>query len=158
MLITKKELVEMGACRGGLNRFIKQTNNTDKPVEVVSLIGGENTLWDLLWLAANKVPGYTLQSLARTCALSNLEQIKPHLTDDLYNELNDYITNDRYSDICGIVERLCVAMEPMNNADFASGVDVTNYLYRLYRSVMVGTKSTTKGQEKINQILVKLFS
>ncbi len=38
MKITKRELIKMNACAGGLKRFIKQTNGTPEPVEVVSLI------------------------------------------------------------------------------------------------------------------------
>ena len=40
MKITKQELKDMGACTGGLERFITQTNNTDDAVEVASLVGG----------------------------------------------------------------------------------------------------------------------
>lgn len=40
--ITKQELKNFGACQEGFKRFIIQTNNTDEPVEVISLIGGEN--------------------------------------------------------------------------------------------------------------------
>nr|DAI71383.1 MAG TPA: hypothetical protein [Caudoviricetes sp.] len=42
MKITKQELKNFGACQEGFKRFIIQTNNTDEPVEVISLIGGKN--------------------------------------------------------------------------------------------------------------------
>lgn len=55
MLISKQELIHMGACQDGLARFITQTNNTSEQVEVSSLIGGINTYSDLLWLAGKTI-------------------------------------------------------------------------------------------------------
>ena len=81
MKITKAELIEMGACRVGLERFIKQTNDTDEAVEVASLVGGENTYSDLMWLASKKSPQGSIVRFACDCALINIELIKPYTND-----------------------------------------------------------------------------
>ena len=78
MKITKAELIELAACRNGLNRFIAQTNNTDEPVEVSSLVGGKNTHEDLLWLAGKKLPKDRIVRFACDCALLNNKLIEPY--------------------------------------------------------------------------------
>ncbi len=56
MRISKKQLkswsVESIQC-SLLDRFIDQTNDTEEAVEISSLIGGKNTIGDLMWIAAN---------------------------------------------------------------------------------------------------------
>lgn len=91
MRISKKELEEMNACGPGLRRFIKQTKGTDAPVEVSSLIGGENTLGDLVWLACEKLKRERVVELARDCALINIELIKPHT--DKYEKILSVMKN-----------------------------------------------------------------
>ena len=76
MKITKAELIELGACKDGLERFIAQTNNTDEPVEVSSLVGGKNLYSDLLWLAGKKLTKERIVRFACDCALINIEKIR----------------------------------------------------------------------------------
>jgi len=89
MKISKAELIEMHACKDGLKRFIRQTNNTDEPVEVVSLIDGQNTVNDLLWLAGNAVNKDKIVRFACDCALINIELIKPYT--DKYDFIVEFL-------------------------------------------------------------------
>ena len=91
MKITKAELIELKACEDGLDRFIAQTNNTDEPVEVSSLVGGEVTYSDLLWLAGEKLPRERVVRFACDCALLNIELIKPYT--DKYDLILEFLRN-----------------------------------------------------------------
>lgn len=91
MKISKAELVELGACTGGLKRFIKQTGGTEDEVEVASLVGGENTYSDLLWLAGKKLSKESIARFACNCALINIENIKPYT--DEYNLIVNFLIN-----------------------------------------------------------------
>lgn len=96
MKITKAELIELNACQSGLNRFITQTNNTDDPVEVSTLVGGKNTISDLLWLAGKKLPKEKIVRFACDCALINIEKIKPYT--DKYELIVDFLNNPTSAD------------------------------------------------------------
>ena len=89
--ITKAELIEMWACELGLDRFIRETKNTDEPVEILSLIGGENTTEDLLWLAAKLGRVKQVDKFARDCALINVEKIKPHCHPEQYDLILNFL-------------------------------------------------------------------
>ncbi|CAH9012254.1 conserved hypothetical protein [Vibrio phage 236O40-1] len=71
----------MGACRDGLKRFIKQTGGNSKSVDVISLIGGENTVSDLLWLAGKTLPKEKIVKFACKCALISIDLIKPYCSE-----------------------------------------------------------------------------
>ena len=77
MKISKQELIELNACEDGLTRFIEQTNGTDEPVDVVSLIGGVNTIEDLLWLAGECLDKKDILVFTIKCA-----QLVSHLNDN----------------------------------------------------------------------------
>lgn len=89
MKITKAELIEMGACAGGLKRFMQQTGNTDKAVDVSTLIGGLNTTSDLLWLAGKTLPKEKIVRFACDCALINIGLIRPYTKD--FNLIVDFL-------------------------------------------------------------------
>lgn len=91
MKITKQELKNFGACQEGFKRFIIQTNNTDEPVEIVSLIGGENTVSDLLWLAGKILSKEKIVRFACDCALLNVGLIRPYTND--FNLIQDFLNN-----------------------------------------------------------------
>lgn len=91
MKITKQELKNFGACQEGFKRFIIQTNNTDEPVEVISLIGGKNTVSDLLWLAGKILSKEKIVRFACDCALLNIELIRPYTND--FNLIQDFLNN-----------------------------------------------------------------
>ncbi len=76
-----KELVKMGACPSGLKRFIKQVNGSDEEVEVLSLVAGENTASDSLWLAGKTLSKQKIVDFACDLALINIDKIKQY-TDD----------------------------------------------------------------------------
>ena len=90
MLITKEQLIDLEACSEGLNRFINQTGNTNLAVEVTSLVGGENTVSDLLWLAGKTLPKEKIVKFACDCALLNIDHIKPY--------------TDKFEIICGFLK------------------------------------------------------
>ena len=85
--ITKAELISAKACLSGLTRFISQTNNTDEPVLITSLIGGKNTATDLLWLADKICTAEKMRSFARDVALVNIELIKPECSEADYAQI-----------------------------------------------------------------------
>ncbi|CAH9015375.1 conserved hypothetical protein [Vibrio phage 489E54-1] len=93
MKISKCELVDMSACTSGLKRFIKQTGGSSEPVDVTSLIGGENTTSDLLWLAGKTLSKEKIVKFACKCALISIDLIKPHCSESdfklITNSLND---------------------------------------------------------------------
>ncbi|MFT6347084.1 MAG: hypothetical protein ACJAYB_000065 [Psychromonas sp.] len=68
--ITKKQLVDLGADKGLISRFIEQTGNTDQAVNVLSLICGKNTTADLLWFAGKTLPKIKIVQFAVECAES----------------------------------------------------------------------------------------
>ena len=80
MKITQNELIRLGACQPGLDRFRKQTNDTDQPVEIISLIGGRNTTADMLWLAETLLKqGYDAElqfkTLVERCMIAAMHDI-----------------------------------------------------------------------------------
>ena len=89
MKITKAQLIELKACKSGLARFMAQTGNTDLPVDVASLVGGENTNNDLLWLAGKFITRDRIVRFACDCALINLELIKPYT--DKYELIEEFL-------------------------------------------------------------------
>ena len=91
MKITKLQLQKLNACKDGLNRFITQTNNTDQPVSIVSLIGGENTISDLLWLYSEIYDTKDIINFSCKCALINIELIKPYT--DKYDLIVGFLNN-----------------------------------------------------------------
>ena len=92
MFITLHELIKMSACKEGVERFIAQTGANDhEPVNVLSLIGGKNTVSDLLWLAGRKLPNDKIARFACDCALLNIEKIKPHT--DKYDLVVGFLQN-----------------------------------------------------------------
>lgn len=95
MKITKQQLKEMGACKDGLRRFIKQTNGTLEPVDVSDLVGGLNTYGDLLWLAGKTIQEERVIRFACECALLNFDKIK--LYTDRYDELLEFLKNPTYT-------------------------------------------------------------
>lgn len=96
MKITKQELTDLNACEAGLERFIQQTNDTDEPVDVASLVGGLNTCRDAVWLAYKKLPPTRIVRLDCDCALINIELIQPYT--DKYDLIVDFLKNpNRFS-------------------------------------------------------------
>jgi len=86
--ITKQQLIDWRACDEGLQKFIKQTNNTDDPVSIVSLIGGENKIDDIGWLARELGLTNQLRWFALKCA-----RLVEHLSTEA-KECND--ASERY--------------------------------------------------------------
>lgn len=77
MKISYDELIKIWGRKARIKRFLKQVNGSREPVEVVSLIGGENTVSDLLWLAGRRLPKARIVTFAIGCA-----RTVEHLNDD----------------------------------------------------------------------------
>ena len=137
MKITKQELKNFGACQEGFKRFIIQTNNTDEPVEVISLIGGENTVSDLLWLAGKILSKEKIVRFACDCALLNIELIRPYTND--FNLIQDFLNN------------------PSQNAAARAARDAArDAAYAAARAGDAAYAAASAGD--INKLLVKLFT
>lgn len=113
MKISKAELIKIKACKPGLDRFIRQTGNTGKSVDVSSLIGGYNTYYDLLWLAGKKLDKERIVRFACDCALINIELIKPYT--DKYDLIARWlqIPNNNYT----VARAACRAAAAAYNAN-----------------------------------------
>lgn len=173
MKITKKELIEMGACSNGLKRFITQTSNTDEPVEVSSLVGGENYYSDLLWLAIKKLPKERIVRFVCDCALLNIELIKPHTNN--YDQIVEFLRNPTIDDsVCSYVwdayanaveadyaaSSATAARSVYAATNVAKAVTYTDYFDAAYTAV-VSTSAGVGADEiadKLNEMLKELFA
>ena len=140
MKITKQELKNFGACQEGFKRFVIQTNNTDEPVEIVSLIGGENTVSDLLWLAGKILPKEKIVRFACDCALLNIELIRPYTND--FNLIQDFLNNPSQN-----------AAAAARAADAAADA-----AYAAYAADYAAAAARAAYAADINKLLVKLFT
>lgn len=138
MKITKQELKNFGACQEG---FIIQTNNTDEPVEIVSLIGGENTVSDLLWLAGEILSKEKIIRFACDCALLNIGLIRPYTND--FNLIQDFLNNPSQNDAA------CTA---------ARAADAARAAYAAYAADAAYAAAYATDAADINKLLVKLFT
>ena len=167
MKITKAELVEMGACRVGLERFIKQTNGTDEAVEVTSLIGGENTLSDLVWLAGKMLPQERIVRFACDCALINIELIKPYTSD--YDIIVEFLRNPTGGGLVG--DAAAYAADTARNAaadaayaadaawNAADAADTDAAVAAAYAADTAAYAATRVGdKEKVNELLKEMFA
>lgn len=187
MKISKKELIELGACTGGLKRFIKQTHSTDNEVDVISLIGGENTTSDLLWLAGKKLPKEKIVRFAKHCALINIEMIKPYCSDDSYDLIVKFLLGDNaaaadaaYAAAYAVntaADAAYAAVYAVNTADVAARAaaraaarvaaraaaaaaytaDAADAAYDA-AAYAAGAAGCVSCKQKINELLVKLFN
>lgn len=169
MKITKKELIEMGACSDGLKRFIAQTGNTDEAVEVSSLVGGENKYSDLVWLATKKLPKERIVRFSCDCALVNIELIKPYTHE--YDEIVEFLhnpTREAADVVCGAAARTVFAIHAdvvCGATDHAACAARTAHaagatIYGAGTTAAVAATNTSRaaGKEKVNELLRELFS
>ncbi len=151
MKITKQELREMGACKDGLKRFIKQTGGTSEPVEVSSLVGGENTVGDLLWLAGKRLPQDRIVRFACDCALINIELIKPYTND--YDLIVDFLNNPAAAAYTAAYAAYTAAYAAYAAADAADAAAADAAARAASYAARVA------GSEKeVNELLIRLFS
>lgn len=129
MKITKQELKNFGACQEGFKRFIVQTNNTDEPVEVISLIGGENTVSDLLWLAGKILSKEKIVRFACDCALLNIELIRPYMNN--FNLIQDFLNNPSQN-AAYAADAAYAAAYAADTADAADAADINKLLVKLF--------------------------
>jgi len=157
MKISKQQLIEMDACREGLDRFIEQTGGTDESVEVLSLIGGKNITSDLLWLADLTLPKDKLVRFACDVALINIEKIKPYT--DKYDLIVEFLKNptadaaDAAADAADAGDAAAYAADAFIAAHAAA--TVATVVYAGYAGATVATTGAT--QEQINESLAKMF-
>jgi len=164
MKISKNELIEISACKEGLERFIKQTGGVETPVEVVSLVGGENTYGDLLWLAGKTLDRSKIVRFACDCALLNIEKIKPYT--DKYDLIVNFLNDP------GDTAAARAAARTADAADTAAGYA---YTYAAYAAIYVTTHDdinsaaraagyaaraaarATGSENEVNELVRKLF-
>ena len=107
MLISKRQLVDFGACKDGLKRFIIQTDGTDEMVNVSSLVGGANTYSDLLWLAGKTISKDRIVKFSFDCALINIDMIKSYT--DKYDLIVGFLRNPTAADASRAAARAAYA-------------------------------------------------
>ena len=181
MKITKQELKNFGACQEGFKRFIIQTNNTDEPVEVISLIGGENTVSDLLWLAGKILSKEKIVRFACDCALLNIELIRPYTND--FNLIQDFLNNPSqnaaaardaaYAAARAARDAAARARAAARDAAYAARDAARDAAYAAYAAARAGDAAARAGDAAaragdaayaaaraadINKLLVKLFT
>jgi hypothetical protein len=166
MKINKQQLIEMNACADGLKRFISQTNNTDESVDVLSLIGGKNTIDDLIWLAGKTLSKDKIVRFACDCALINIELIRPYT--DKYYQIVEFLQNPDSANAYAAAEAADDAAYAADDAveaayDAAYAADDAAYAaadaaYAAYAAVAAANAAYEATQEKINELLKQLFS
>ncbi len=171
MKITKQELKNFGACQEGFKRFIIQTNNTDEPVEIVSLIGGENTVSDLLWLAGKILSKEKIVRFACDCALLNIELIRPYTND--FNLIQDFLNNPSQNAAYAAARAAYAAYAAARAADAAArAADAADAAYAAYAAYAAAraadaaayaaadaaADAAAYAAADINKMLVKLFT
>ena len=170
MKISKSQLVSMNACIDGLERFIAQTNNTNEPVEVLSLIGGKNTISDLAWLAGETLPKEKIVRFACDCALINIELIKPYT--DKYDLIVNFLKNPESMGSYAAYANAASARAAAANAASAAAVYAARaansasaaavYAARAANSARAAAAAAraayADSKEKVNQLLIELFT
>ncbi|QGT52279.1 hypothetical protein [Vibrio phage MZH0603] len=162
----------MNACEPGLQRFIKQTNNTEEPVEVSSLIGGENYYSDFLWLAEGTLPKERIVRFACDVALINIELIKP------YTEQFDLIVgflNNPDANTDAVVDAVDAAVDAADADADATDVNAAYAAaYAAYAAAcaaatddtatddaataVANTADAADSEEKVDQLLIEMFN
>ena len=149
MKITKKELQELNACKGGYARFIKQTNSTDEPVDVASLVGGKNTCGDLLWLAGNRLTKERIVRFACDCALINIGKIKKYINSNDYILIVEFLRNP-------------AAVAAAVAADVAAAVDAVAAVAAVAAAVAAyaddADDAAAHVTEQVNGLLIEMFN
>lgn len=162
MKITKQELKNFGACQEGFKRFIIQTNNTDEPVEIVSLIGGENTVSDLLRLAGEILSKEKIIRFACDCALLNIGLIRPYTND--FNLIQDFLNNPSQNDAACTAARAADAARAAYAAYAADAAraayTAARAAYAAYTAAYTAAYAAAYATDAadINKLLVKLFT
>jgi len=96
--ITKSQLSCLPNSEDVTRRFIEQTNNTNEPVEIIRLYGGENTIGDLCWLAYAVCEPKKIDKFIKDLALVNVASIKDYCSG------NNYDTVIKFLNGCGDFE------------------------------------------------------
>lgn len=91
MKITRIELLDMGACINGVRRFARQTDYSDAPIEVASLVGGDNLNSDFIWFLNKMYGSEIIVKLACEITLLAVDLVKSQIGDYelVLNWLND---------------------------------------------------------------------
>lgn len=94
--ITKQQLMKLGACDGLIERFERQTNNASGNVDIVSIIGGENTADDFLWLAGKSLDNNKIVRFTCDLAMINIKPLEKYADD--FNLILGFLDNPRFDD------------------------------------------------------------
>ena len=161
--ISKAELTRMKACKSVLERFIKQTNNTDDAVLVSDLFDGENTLSDLIWLARRLCTVDKIKKFARDVAMVNIELIKPYCSDTDYESTIHFMKTGENARAAFFITRNAVnaatAAHAINAAYTAHAAARATYVAYAAKSAAVAVEYAMKTCEfDIKPFLQELFS
>ena len=161
MFITLHELIKMSACKEGVERFIAQTGANDhEPVNVLSLIGGKNTVSDLLWLAGRKLPNDKIARFACDCALLNIEKIKPHT--DKYDLVVGFLQNPTpdatYAATRAAAEAARAAAEAAEVARVAYAAETAEVATLAALEAARAAAEAAPCNQQVNELLKGLFS
>lgn len=159
MKITKKELLDMGACEDRLGRVLEQVEDAESVVNVSDLVGGEITYSDLLWLAGKKFTSARLVRLACDCALINIGLIKEY-TENLVL-VEEFLINPSADCIAASDAAECtsvnVAMDAIFWAVYASR-EYANLICVLSFAVESAAKISTDSRQQVDELLREMFN
>lgn len=159
MKITKQELIDFRVGDEGLGQFIKQTNNTDEPIDVASLVVGLNNYDDLIWLACEKLPPARTIRLACDCALINIKLIMQHA--DKYDLIVDFLKNpDKFSMSDMIHVRSAIDYAAANaGIDCATDYALNAAKYAAYYYSASAVKyASAISRDAVNKLLIDMFN
>ena len=152
MKISKSKLIKMNACIAGLERFIEQTNNTDKQVDVASLVGGRNTYGDFLWLASKTLTNERIVRFACDCALLNIEKIKPYTLE--YDLIVDFL----YHPSKAAADAYAYAYAAYADASAASAASAAASAYAAADCAAADAANVSPdAKQKVDQLLRDMF-
>ena len=160
----------MNACQTGLDRFIEQTDGTDKSVDVKDLIGGKNTCSDLLWLAGETLSKDKIVRFACDCALISIELIRPYTNE--YDLIHSFLLNPTADTADAAAYAAAYAA---NAAADAAAYSAARAAYSAARAAAYAARAAADAADaaaysaaraaadadadaaKVNELLVKLF-
>lgn len=92
MRITKQELIDSGASQEQIVLFVQNTNNTDEPVLISSLLDGDiYSMYLVIWIASKVLDTSKMVRFHCDLTLMYIHLLKPHT--EKYNDIVDFLKN-----------------------------------------------------------------
>lgn len=161
MKISKAELIEMDACDYLIERFINQTNGTERAVKIDRLVGGECTYADLLWIAKYKLTKDSITRFVCDCALISIDKIKPYT--DKYDLITDFLTDPtetkRVDAHAAAYDAIgCATTRIAANAAYVASCAAEGDAYYSACNAAERAVIASGSREEVNDLFRKLFS